>query len=144
MNLSHINSETSLKSQTADLKRQYYEVTQQQVENLRASVDKLKFDIMKRKNKIVQFKIIIQNSEMQRAFLAEQVEMYAGNKSRLDSLMVTVDSIEEDFFKMQEVDNFISEMNSVKTYHIWEDIPEPSQVQDQIPEGGWIEIQYDF
>ncbi|WP_367363481.1 hypothetical protein [Mesotoga sp.] len=76
--------------------------------------------------------------------MAEQVEMYAGNKSRLDSLMVTVDSIEEDFFKMQEVDNFISEMNSVKTYHIWEDIPEPSQVQDQIPEGGWIEIQYDF
>jgi len=144
MNLSRISSETSLKSQTADFKREYYELTQQQVVSLRSSVDKLRFDIMEWKNKIVQFKIIIQNKEMQRAFLAEQVEMYAGYKSRLDSLMGTVNSIEEDFFKKQEVDNIISEMNLVKTYHIWEDIPEPSQVQDQIPEDGWIEIQYDF
>ncbi len=144
INLSHINTETSLKSQTADLKRQYYESTKQLVENSRATIDKLKFDIMEWENKIVQFKLILQNNELQRSFLKDQAEMYAGSKSKLESLMATARSIEEAFLQQQEVDNIISEMNSAKTDYKWEDIPEPLPVQVQIPEGGWKEMQYEF
>jgi chromosome segregation ATPase len=144
INLSNINTQTSLKSQTADLKRQYYESTKQLVENSRATIDKLKFDIMEWENKVVQFRIILQNNEMQRAFLADQAEMYAGSKTKLESLMATAKSIEEAFLKQQEVDKLISEINSAKPNYEWGDIPEPSTVQIQIPEGGWKEIQYEF
>ena len=145
MNLSNINTETSLKSQTADLKRQYYENTQQHVENFRAAIDKLRFDIMEWKNKIVQFKIILQNNELQRAFIEDQAEMYSGSQSKLESLISTAESIEDAFLQQQEVNSIISQIQGAQeNIYEWDDIREPVPDGVQMPEGGWKEMQYGF
>ena len=145
MNLSHINTETSLKSQTADLKRQYYEGTQQHVKNFRAAIDKLRFDIMEWNNKIDQFKIILQNNELQRTFIEDQADLYSGSKSKLQRLIDTAESIENAFLQQQEVNSIISEIEGVqKNPYQWDDIQEPMPEEVQIPEGGWEEMQYEF
>ena len=144
MNLANINTETGLKQQTAELKRQFYESTKDAVEQSRNAIDSLRFSIMEWENKVTQFRIILQNNELQSAFLQDQADLYKGNQSRLETLMATAKSIETAFLKQQEVDNVIKELNTAKNTYEWVDLPKPSDIKITVPEGGWKEMDYAF